>query len=123
VPAPRHFRPDEDPGPFVRPYAITRGRTAPAAGGFIGLIDMVVAEHQPPPGMMLGPEHRELLARCSQPIAMADLASDMNLPTGVVRVLLGDLSEVGIVRVVGTSQRPATDQRLLQEVLDGLRTL
>jgi hypothetical protein len=123
VPAPKHFRPDEDPGPFVRPYAITRGRTAPAAGGFIGLIDMVVVERRPPPGMILGPEHRELLARCEHPVAMADLASDMDLPTGVVRVLLGDLSEAGIVSVVGTSQGPGTNQRLLQEVLDGLRTL
>lgn len=123
MPAPRHGRPDEDPGPFVRPYAITRGRTAPAGGGFIGLIDMVVAASEPPSGMALGPEHHELLARCRQPIALADLASDMDLPTGVVRVLLSDLSESGIVRIVSASRRSASNQRLLQEVLDGLRTL
>jgi Protein of unknown function (DUF742) len=123
VPAPKHGRPDEDPGPFVRPYAITRGRTAPAGGSFIGLIDMVVVDKEPPSGMALAPEHRELLARCEQPTAMADLASDMNLPTGVVRVLLGDLRESGIVHIVSMSRPSDTNQRLLQEVLDGLRTL
>jgi hypothetical protein len=108
----------------VRPYAITRGRTTPAGGTFIGLIDMVVAASQlPRAGTTLGPEHRELLVRCQRPVAVADLASDVNLPTGVVRVLLSDLREGGFVRIVSPQQRPATDQRLLQEVLDGLRTL
>jgi hypothetical protein len=108
----------------VRPYAITRGRTTSSGGAFIGLIDMVVAASQlPRAGMTLGPEHRELLVRCQRPVAVADLASDVNLPTGVVRVLLSDLREGGFVRIVSPQQRPATDQRLLQEVLDGLRTL
>lgn len=108
----------------MRPYAITRGRTTPSGGNFIGLIDMVVAASQPPrAGMTLGPEHRELLVRCQRPVAVADLASDVNLPTGVVRVLLSDLREGGFVRILSPRQRPATDQRLLQEVLDGLRTL
>jgi hypothetical protein len=108
----------------VRPYAITRGRTTPAGGSFIGLIDMVVAASrlQRAP-MTLGPEHRELLARCQRPIAVADLASDVYLPTGVVRVLLSDLRESGFVHIVSPQQRPANNQRLLQKVLDGLRTL
>jgi predicted transcriptional regulator len=108
----------------VRPYAITRGRTAPVRGTFIGLIDIVVAANQlPSSAMTLGPEHRELLVRCQRPVAVADLASDVNLPTGVVRVLLSDLREAGFVRIVSRQQRSAANQRLLQEVLDGLRTL
>lgn len=108
----------------MRPYAITRGRTAPVGGTFIGLIDVVVAANQlPRAAMNLGPEHRELLVRCQRPVAVADLASDVNLPTGVVRVLLSDLREAGFVRIVSPQQRPAANQRLLKEVLDGLRTL
>ena len=116
---------DGDPGPFVRPYAITRGRTTPASGTFIGLIDIVVAvSGLPQSAMALGPEYRELLARCQHPIAVVDLASDVDLPTGVIRVLLSDLRESGWVRIISPQQqRPATNQRLLQEVLDGLRTL
>lgn len=107
----------------MRPYAITKGRTTPGAGGYIALLDIVVALGPPLPKMSLGPEHREILAQCQQPVALADLASDLDLPTGVVRVLLSDLRESGAVRIVGTSERAGTDQELLQEVLDGLRTL
>ncbi|MBO0825890.1 MAG: DUF742 domain-containing protein [Actinobacteria bacterium] len=115
---------DEDLGPFVRPYAITRGRTSPADGSFIGLIDIVVAVSMPPQAAMtLGPEHRELLVRCQRPVALVDLASDVDLPIGVIRVLVSDLRDSGCVRIFGPQQRPATNQRLLREVLDGLRTL
>ncbi|MBO0830909.1 MAG: DUF742 domain-containing protein [Actinobacteria bacterium] len=121
---PNDRRQHGDLGPFVRPYAITRGRTSPADGSFIGLIDIVVAVSMlPQAAMTLGPEHREILARCQSPVAVVDLASDIDLPIGVVRVLVSDLRESGCVRIFGSQQRPATNQRLLQEVLDGLRTL
>jgi Protein of unknown function (DUF742) len=115
---------DEDAGPFVRPYAVTRGRTMPAAGGF-GLIDIVLALRDPQPGsgLYLAPEHRQLLACCQRPIAVVDLASDVDLPVGVVRVLLGDLSEHGFVRVRAMPRGPVASRRLLSEVLDGLRAL
>lgn len=116
---------DNDAGPFVRPYAVTKGRTRPAAGQPIGLIDLVVATGEPrsSPDLRLSPEHRQLLARCIRPATLVDLASDVDLPIGVVRVLLGDLGELGIVRVLDAPSAPATDQRLLNEVLDGLKAL
>ncbi|HEX9033768.1 MAG TPA: DUF742 domain-containing protein [Streptosporangiaceae bacterium] len=122
--APKERWLDREAGPFVRPYAITRGRTAPAAGS-VGLIDVVVAMTDPElaAGQRLGPEHRQLLARCRQPVTVVDLASDVDLPVGVVRVLLSDLSEHGIVRLVSTQRGPVTNQRLLSEVLDGLQAL
>ena len=97
----------------------------PAAGGGIGLIDVVVAVtgSQPPAGLRLAPEHRQLLARCQRPATVVDLASDVDLPVGVVQVLLGDLSEYGIVRVLATPRGPVTNERLLREVLDGLQAL
>jgi Protein of unknown function (DUF742) len=116
---------DRDAGPVVRPYLVTRGRTAPAAGAAIGLIDVVVAviDPEPAPGLRLGPEHRQLLARCARPVTVVDLASDVDLPIGVIQVLLGDLSEHGIVRVLVTPRGPVTNERLLREVLDGLQAL
>jgi hypothetical protein len=97
----------------------------PAAGERIGLIDLVVAVIDPQrgPGPRLGPEHRQLLARCQRPVAVVDLASDIDLPVGVVRVLLSDLSEQGIIRVLVTPRGPVTNERLLREVLDGLQAL
>jgi hypothetical protein len=104
---------------------VTKGRTVPAAGGGIGLIDVVVAviDPQPPAGLRLGPEHRQLLARCRRPVTVVDLASDVDLPIGVIQVLLGDLSEFGIVRVLATPRGPVTNERLLREVLYGLQAL
>lgn len=108
----------------MRPYAITRGRTTPGSGSYIGLIDTVAAvRHSSPSGMTLGPEHRELLARCQRPVVVVDLAAEVDLPTGVVRVLLGDLWEIGMVRIYDAPRAPASNQRLLQEVLDGLNSL
>jgi len=116
---------DREAGPVVRPYAVTRGRTAPAAGISLGLIDVVVAAPDPdlPASLRLGPEHRQILARCGRPITVVDLASDVDLPVGVVRVLLSDLSQHGIIRVLATPRGPVTNERLLRDVLDGLHAL
>ena len=45
------------------------------------------------------------------------------LPVGVVRVLLGDLIEEGLLRILPAQRKPHTDQRLLRMVLDGLQSL
>jgi uncharacterized protein DUF742 len=116
---------DRDAGPVVRPYAMTRGRTAPASGSFVGLIDVVaaVAGAQLPADARLNREHRRVLSRCRQPITVVDLASDIDLPVGVVRVLLSDLSQYGALRVVATPRGPVTNERLLRDVLDALQAL
>ena len=55
---------------------------------------------------------------------MADLASDCGLPLGVVRVILSDLLEAGCVRVSGpTVPADLPDERILREVINGLRAL
>ena len=109
----------------MRPYAVTKGRTAPASGSYVGLIDVVaaVADPQLPSDARLNREHRRVLRHCHQPIAVVDLASDTDLPVGVIRVLLSDLSEYGVLRVVATQRGPATRERLLRDVLNGLQGL
>ncbi|MET9696822.1 DUF742 domain-containing protein [Streptomyces sp. NPDC006529] len=120
---------DGDAGPLVRPYAMTGGRTKPGPHGVrFDLIALVVVE----PGAvdaaadsLLGPEHRALLGLCrAQTQSVAELAADADLPVGVVRVLLGDLLEAGHVRVRGPVP-PARlpDERILREVIEGLRAL
>ena len=116
---------DRDAGPIVRPYAVTKGRTAPASGSYVGLIDVVVAvgETQAQGDVRLNREHRRILSRCRQPVTVVDLASDIDLPVGVVRVLLSDLSQYGALRVVATPRGPVTNERLLRDVLDALQAL
>ena len=116
-----------DSGPVVRPYAVTGGRTEPADGEVLDLITVVVttgravAPDDHPP---LSPEHRRILGLCEEQITVADLAAEITLPLGVVRVLLADLITQGVIAVV--RQRPRaqrTQNDVLQEILNGLRAL
>jgi hypothetical protein len=114
---------DRDAGPVVRPYALTRGRTRPQ-GCALGLIELVAAsEQRAVDARGLGPEHRRLLNLCRTPTAVADLASETDLPLGVIRVLLGDLVERGAMAVVGPPEQESPQESVLRSVLDGLRSL
>jgi len=115
---------DEEAGPVVRPYEVTRGRTLPSGSAHFGLIDIVVETgRRTSDNFRPGPEHRRIMRLCRRPIAVVDLTSELNLPVGVVRVLLGDLTEAGMVRIIPAQQEPDPDQRLLRTVLDGLESL
>lgn len=118
---------DQQAGPVVRPYALTGGRTVPAGEVLLDLISVVAASRPAPvpaDAPALTPEHRRLLELCREPATVADVTADLTLPLGVVRVLLADLITEGLIAV---QPRPAAvpraRQNLLQEVLDGLRSL
>jgi uncharacterized protein DUF742 len=113
---------DQEAGPVVRPYAVTKGRTESATA--FGLIDVVMATGKRPPEQFRpGPEHRRILGVCRRPVPVVDLTSEIDLPLGVVRVLLGDLAEEGMLRIVSAQRQPVSDHRLLKMVLDGLESL
>lgn len=115
---------DREAGPVVRPYAVTKGRTTPSGGAWFGLIDIVVRTgERTSEDFRQGPEHRRIMSLCQRPIPVVDLTSEIDLPLGVVRVLLGDLTEAGMVRVIPGQEDAEPDQRLLRMVLDGLESL
>jgi hypothetical protein len=115
---------DRDAGPVVRPYAVTKGRTQASGGASLSLIDLVVATGEwPSAHFRPGPEHRRILSLCLNPTPVVDLASDTELPLGVIRVLLGDLIDETMLRVLPAQRQPRNDQRLLRMVLDGLQSL
>ncbi|MET8565085.1 DUF742 domain-containing protein [Streptomyces flaveolus] len=120
---------DGEAGPLVRPYAMTGGRTQPGPTGVrFDLIALVTLDPAAPAlddDTALGPEHRTLIDLCRpETQSVAELAADADLPVGVVRVLLGDLLELGCVtisRPVPPAHLP--DERILREVIEGLRAL
>ncbi|MEV7526615.1 DUF742 domain-containing protein [Streptomyces sp. NPDC091371] len=119
---------DADAGPVVRPYAMTRGRTSHAGQHRLDLIALVVAEpaaDDPVWDMTLSPEHAHILGLCrDRPQSVAELAADVDLAVGVVRVLIGDLVAdelVHVTRPVPPAELP--DESILREVIDGLRAL
>jgi hypothetical protein len=119
---------DDDAGPVVRPYAMTRGRTSHAAQHRLDLIAVVVTEphaDDPEADPSLSPEHVDIVGLCREaPQSVAELAAGLDLPIGVVRVLVGDLVEEELVHVT----RPVppaelVDESILRDVIDGLRAL
>jgi Protein of unknown function (DUF742) len=118
-----------DPGPVVRPYAVTGGRTEPADGEVLDLVAVVVASDTNTGAsddpIRQTPEHRKILRLCRRPVTVADIASDTGLPVGVVRVLLADLIHQETVTVLRNKPVPAQlpGNNVLKEILDGLRAL
>ncbi len=115
---------DEDAGPVVRHYAMTSGRTRPRRGDF-DLITLIMATKTPTQlDGGLQPEFTAIVRFSQEPVSVAELATRMDLPTGIVRVLLGDLLDRGYIRT--RSPAPAAQlptERVFKAVLDGLRSL
>ena len=114
---------DQDAGRVVRPYAITGGLTRPSGERF-DLLDMVRAVRRTgdyPP--WLTPEQAQLLERCQMPAPLAELAAGLDLPVGVIRILVSDLREHGLVTIHRGQPPGFSDLKILQEVVDGLRRL
>ncbi|MBG0856839.1 DUF742 domain-containing protein [Streptomyces spinoverrucosus] len=119
---------DDEAGPVVRPYAMTRGRTSHAAQHRLDLIAVVVTEphvDDPEADPTLSPEHVDIVDLCRDaPQSVAELAAELDLPIGVVRVLVGDLTDAELVHVtrpVPPAELP--DESILRDVINGLRAL
>jgi DNA-binding transcriptional ArsR family regulator len=116
---------EDETGPLVRPYTATGGRTRPAAEHSIDLMSQVTAVD--PTGSEPRLDHAlssllELVRREPRPVA--EIAADADLPLTVVRVLLADLVEAGLIRVSApVTHEGLNDPELLREIVDRLREL
>ncbi|HZG06752.1 MAG TPA: DUF742 domain-containing protein [Streptomyces sp.] len=115
----------------VRPYSLTGGRTR---FGHVLLVETLVAAIEAPGerreltsgGLRdrVMPEMRAIVELCRRMRSVAEVAALLRMPLGVVRVLLSDLADQGLIRVYGTGyagDRP--DRAVLERVLSGLRRL
>ena len=115
---------EADPGPFLRPYAMTEGRTEPTGRDLAieDLIDAASGGLDPPSWLSL--EHRSIALACHETLSVAELAARVDLPLGVTRVLVGDLVTSGMVTVHrAPSHAGGPDVALLEQVLQGLQRL
>ena len=114
---------DRDAGPVVRPYALTGGRTRPSGASFDLLALVSSSEAHSIHDFLLEPEYLEVIRQCRQPKPVADLASDLDLPLGVVRILLADMREQGLITIRPPARTRLSDPQLLKDVADALRRL
>ncbi|OIJ65601.1 DUF742 domain-containing protein [Streptomyces mangrovisoli] len=119
---------EDETGPMVRPYTVTRGRTRPSDRYTIDLMSPVTAldpGREPPALDHARAALLDLVRRGSRPVV--EVAADADLPLTVVRVLLGDLAEAGLVRIDEPRRAlpagPGADPGLLQEIVERLRDL
>ncbi len=105
---------------FVRPYTLTAGRTQasvhlPVEATLRRVSETIDTE--------LSQGALQVLTMCDTR-SVAEVSALVKLPIGVVRVLLSDLVEQGLVRVQDTiTERSSKDERieLIERTLRGLR--
>lgn len=115
---------DRDAGPVVRFFALSGGRARSDAAAFDLLTYVKTTDTADTTARYLQPEHLAILARVIEPASVAEVASYLDLPVGVVRVLLGDLLELGaIVTHEPQSVSYLPDDHVLKAVIHGLRSL
>lgn len=114
---------DEAAGPLVRPYALTRGRTR-STNYQLDMITLVVALRQGVAGGELGPVHQRILRIGEKPLSVAEVAAKVDLPMGVVKVLICDLIDRNYM-IFRTSWAPTSVPNIdtMQKVLDGIRKI
>ncbi|HVR34064.1 MAG TPA: DUF742 domain-containing protein [Acidimicrobiia bacterium] len=112
-------------GRFVRPYAITGGRTDIDID-----IDLETQIEATPRGVASQSRYRweaaQVIDACRRPVALVEVAASLSLPVGVVRVVVADLEKdgaVGVHRPVELDLGSASYTELLEKVLEGIRSL
>jgi hypothetical protein len=115
------------PHPVRNPTRPGGSRTELADGEALDLVALVAAaepgeQDGDPAG--LDPEDHRILGSCREPVSVVEVAAVTALPVSVVRVRLTDLIRRGLVTLgpqPSSGEQPAP--ALLNEVLDGLRTI
>jgi hypothetical protein len=112
-----------DPASPVRPYAVTKGRTAPRTN--LALEALVSSATAPPRDLSgLTPEYQAISTLCRQVRSVAEISAMLRIPLGVARVLVADMAAESLVHVYQPQlDAGKPDLNLLERVLSGLRRL
>ena len=108
----------------VRPYSWTGGRTRPVQELAVEML-VSTSDEGRNVAAICSAEHAAIAELCAEIRSVAEVAAHLSLPLGVVRVLLADMIETGLVHAhrnpVGWGNLP--DLSLMERVLEGLYRL
>ena len=131
---------DDDAGPLVRPYSVTRGRTDHGRHD----LDVITLVMRIRPDSDTGhnrhrndenratterlgprraePEYADILRLCESPLSVAEVAAKLSLSMLVTKILIGDLIDDGHLDFRSPSvETGVVDIKLMRAVLDGIR--
>jgi hypothetical protein len=107
----------------VRPYAITGGRTNARLPLLLETL-ISVPEYDLAVDQMLVAESREIYSLCRSVRSIAEISAGLDIPLGVVRVLVSDLADDGQLRIHPSATNAGMPEHmLLERVLRGLQTI
>ncbi len=113
----------QDPGGLLRPYAMTGGRSRPRQAE-IEIESLVTTTGRGESATGLALELRSIALLCREAQSVAEISALLELPLGVIRVLVGDMADEGLVALHQPAHAAGgPDQALLEHVLDGLRRI
>ena len=118
----RHEEDDDDDFErhVVRPFMLTRGRTK-VSGGVV--MESLVSRNDLDPDRLqrLESVQRKIWHQLASMQSVAELSAFLELPLGVVLVLISDMSDLDLVQVHETAS--VDDVRLVRRLIDGILAL
>jgi hypothetical protein len=117
---------DREPGPLVRPFALTGGRVGTERHD-LNLITLVTSVQPVSDSMALAKESMAIVRMCQErPLSVAEVAARLDVLLAVAKILISDLIDQGLLArktpaSTGTDDEP--NMNLLQAVLDGVRNI
>lgn len=110
---------------FVRPYALTGGRTRSRAAQELPLETLLLSNEAGRGALgALHFERADVVRLCDVLQSVAEVSAQLRLPLGVARVLVGDLHAEGLLDIhLPEPAHTGPDAELLGKVLDGLQHL
>jgi hypothetical protein len=107
----------------VRPYVFTQGRTRVTSQA-LPVEAMVCATNAGRQRRAaLPPEQRSITALCESVQSIAEVAAKLHTPLGVVRVLVADLADAGLLEVFEGAADLAADVELLQRLIARVKAI
>lgn len=119
---------DSDQGRFIRPYAITGGRTK-SEGQEVALEAQVRTKVDPDLAKeRYRWEASRIVDMCREATALIELAARLEIPIGATRIIVADLAKEGVLEIssgyeVTANTNSSEYESLLERVLDGIRSL
>ncbi len=107
---------------FIRPFLVTAGRTTTSVDGL--KLETLVQSSMTTLGKQLRFEAARVHDLCQAPISIAEISAHLSIPSGVVKVVVGDLIESGHLRAHRTIEGSSSDDvQLISRLIAGVRRL